>query len=335
MHESATAMRRRRREEARGRSSRAAAQPSHSSSSNGRRSEADQPVAGARRQRHRRRVLALPAGGRGRPRRADRPRCGRRARRRPGPCAMPAPRAAARNGTSTIALMRPGCAVITTMRSPSVTASSTLWVMKTTVFLSSSQMRSSSSCSNVRFCSSSAENGSSISSTSGSVAKARAIDDALLHAARQLVRIAVGERRQAGAVEVVADHLADLRPGRAAHAQPVGGVVPHRHPRERSNSPWNTIALSGFAGSSAAIVARPALALSSPARMRSSVVLPQPDGPTIVQKLPRAMSSEMPSSAVNGRRGSRSACQAGDRDLRRGRRGPGRGKALSGRLAIL
>src|SRR6266576_2806908 len=34
--------------------------------------------------------------------------------------------------------------------------------------------------------------------------------------------------------------------------------------------------------------------------MRRRVVLPQPDGPTIVQKLPRAMSRLMPSSAVNG-----------------------------------
>ena len=32
--------------------------------------------------------------------------------------------------------------------------------------------------------------------------------------------------------------------------------------------------------------------------MRKRVVLPQPEGPTIVQKLPRGMSSEMPSSAV-------------------------------------
>ncbi len=73
-------------------------------------------------------------------------------------------------------LARPGLAVITMILSASVTASSTLWVMNTTVFLSTSQMRSSSCCRMVRFCSSSAENGSSISSTSGSLAKARAID---------------------------------------------------------------------------------------------------------------------------------------------------------------
>jgi hypothetical protein len=56
--------------------------------------------------------------------------------------------------------------------------------------------------------------------------------DALLHAARQLVRIAVGERRQPGAVEVVTDHVADVGARRAAHLEAVGGVVPHRHPRK-------------------------------------------------------------------------------------------------------
>src|SRR5258708_20905233 len=48
---------------------------------------------------------------------------------------------------------------MTMILSAKVTASSTLWVMNTTVFLSTSQMRSSSCCRMVRFCSSSAENG--------------------------------------------------------------------------------------------------------------------------------------------------------------------------------
>ena len=80
------------------------------------------------------------------------------------------------SGTGTNVFTFPGCAVITMMRSPSNTASSTEWVMNTTVFLCSSQMRSSSSCSSSLFCASSAENGSSISRISGSLAKARAID---------------------------------------------------------------------------------------------------------------------------------------------------------------
>src|SRR5680860_623382 len=56
--------------------------------------------------------------------------------------------------------------------------------------------------------------------------------DALLHAAGQLVGIRLGELRQAGLVQVVADHFADVGAVNTAHPQPVGGVVPHRHPRE-------------------------------------------------------------------------------------------------------
>src|SRR5262249_11309569 len=70
-------------------------------------------------------------------------------------------------GTGTNIFTFPGCAVITMMRSPRNTASSTEWVMNTTVFLCSSQMWSNSSCSRSLFCASSAENGSSISRISG------------------------------------------------------------------------------------------------------------------------------------------------------------------------
>jgi hypothetical protein len=46
------------------------------------------------------------------------------------------------------------------------------------------------------------------------------------------VRIAVGEWQQPGAVEIMPDDLADMCFCRAAHAQTIGGVVPHRHPGE-------------------------------------------------------------------------------------------------------
>src|ERR1044071_7052892 len=75
-------------------------------------------------------------------------------------------------------------------------------------------------------------------------------------------------------------------------------VLFHTVIQGKIESPWNTMALVGFAGLSEAIAACPALAVSRPARMRKRVVLPQPEGPTIVQKLPRGMSSEIPSSAV-------------------------------------
>src|SRR6202040_2838813 len=79
------------------------------------------------------------------------------------------------SGTCTNVFTLPGCAVMTMIRSPRNTASSTEWVMNTTVFLCSSQMRSSSSWSRSLFCASSAENGSSISRISGSLANARAM----------------------------------------------------------------------------------------------------------------------------------------------------------------
>jgi hypothetical protein len=43
----------------------------------------------------------------------------------------------------------------------------------------------------------------------------------------------------------------------------------------------------------------PEVTESSPARMRSSVVLPQPLGPTIMKNSPYAMSSDTPSMAVS------------------------------------
>ena len=60
------------------------------------------------------------------------------------------------------------------MRSASSSASSTSLVISTTVFLLGSQMRAISSCSVARVSASSADSGSSISSTSGSIASARA-----------------------------------------------------------------------------------------------------------------------------------------------------------------
>src|SRR5262249_4707984 len=77
-------------------------------------------------------------------------------------------------GIPTSALMRPGRAVITTTRSPSSTASSIECVMKTTVLRALSQIRSSSPWRTIFVCSSSETNGSSIRSTSGSLARARA-----------------------------------------------------------------------------------------------------------------------------------------------------------------
>ncbi len=44
---------------------------------------------------------------------------------------------------------------------------------------------------------------------------------------------------------------------------------------------------------------RPSVGVSKPASMRSSVVLPQPDGPSSAKNSPCAMSSDRPSTAVS------------------------------------
>jgi hypothetical protein len=62
------------------------------------------------------------------------------------------------------------------MRSATISASSTSLVISTTVFWSSLQMRTISSCRLARVSASRAESGSSSSSTSGSVARARATE---------------------------------------------------------------------------------------------------------------------------------------------------------------
>jgi hypothetical protein len=64
-------------------------------------------------------------------------------------------------------------------------------------------------------------------------------------------------------------------------------------------SPWNTIELLGWPGRSARTSTVPLVGHSSSAKMRNSVVLPQPLGPTMTKKVPGAMSSERSSIAVN------------------------------------
>ncbi len=63
-------------------------------------------------------------------------------------------------------------------------------------------------------------------------------------------------------------------------------------------SPWNTIELPGLSGWLRTTVTSPLVGVSSPARIRRSVVFPQPLGPTIMKKVPVAISSEISSTAV-------------------------------------
>src|SRR5262249_14840135 len=64
-------------------------------------------------------------------------------------------------------------------------------------------------------------------------------------------------------------------------------------------SPWKIIEFTGRCESGVAISIAPEVTDSRPARMRSSVVLPHPLGPTIMKNSPWAMSTETPSIAMS------------------------------------
>src|SRR5262249_20796500 len=64
-------------------------------------------------------------------------------------------------------------------------------------------------------------------------------------------------------------------------------------------SPWKIIEFTGRREFGVSISILPAVTESSPARMRNSVVLPHPLGPTIMKNSPWAISTDTPSTAVN------------------------------------
>ena len=104
---------------------------------------------------------------------------------------------------------RPGRALMTATRSARYTASLIWCVMKSTVLRASLQILSNSACMNSRVCASSAANGSSISSTTGSAASALRQIHSLLHATGQLRRIVP--------LEAVQSHQLDELLGPAPH----------------------------------------------------------------------------------------------------------------------
>ena len=63
----------------------------------------------------------------------------------------------------------------------------------------------------------------------------------------------------------------------------------------KTDRPWKT---SAFVGNLPGASSVPVVGLSSPARMRSSVVFPQPEGPTIARNSPVRISSDTSSSAL-------------------------------------
>ena len=110
-----------------------------------------------------------------------------------------------------MSVIRPGRGDITTTRFERYTASGIECVTNTTDVPVSAQMRSSSACMCSRVISSSAPNGSSINSSGGWAASARAIATPLLHATRQLPRPVIGELAELHQVEHLARPVGPAR----------------------------------------------------------------------------------------------------------------------------
>ena len=115
--------------------------------------------------------------------------------------------------------------------------------------------------------------------------------DALLHAARQLVRVGVGELGQADLVEQLGRRRA-VAPvvAPAVDVQQQAGVGLDRAPRQQgrrlgheADALARPAASCGLAPSTVTV---PAVGSTSPPTMRSSVVLPLPDGPSTVTTSP-------------------------------------------------
>ena len=120
--------------------------------------------------------------------------------------------ASAPSRIGTISRMRPGRGDMTTTRSERNTASGIEWVTNTTAAPVSAEMRTSSVCICSRVISSSAPNGSSMSSSRGCSASDAGDRDALLHAAGELVGVAVGEVGEADELEQLGDRASRGRP---------------------------------------------------------------------------------------------------------------------------
>jgi len=196
-----------------------------------------------------------------------------------------------------------GPLVIMTMRSDSSTASSTSWVTITTVLWVRATIFSSSSCSLARVSASSAPKGSSISSTLGSIASARAMPTRCF----MPPEISCGRLAAACAMPTSSS---------AAWVRCFSSVRDSRGPNTRSTARctfskqvsqgsrewfWNTTARSGpgAAISRLSHSSTPPVGRISPAMRLSSVDLPQPEWPIKVMNSPRATSRSISRSAWN------------------------------------
>ena len=190
---------------------------------------------------------------------------------------------------------------MTAMRSPRWKASSMSCVTSTMVVPKRRWIARRSSCALPRMIGSSAPNGSSISSSVGLCGQRPRHADALLLAARELVRKLAGELRRIELEQI--EQLLDARRRSALRSQPsrrgtVAMFCGHRAVRKQA------VALDGIADAAAQLVARGSPAVSSPSIstrpavgstrrliMRSRVDLPEPEVPTMTAIVPLARPS--------------------------------------------
>src|SRR6185503_6842823 len=205
------------------------------------------------------------------------------------------------SGTGISSVMRePGPTDITQMRSASASASAMSCVTNTMVLPVRCQISSRKPCMRRRVSASSAPNGSSISSTLGSTASARAICKRW----RMPPESCDGNLRLCSFSPTIARYFSMI-----AGQSPFGSLrtrsakrtfsSTESHGRSAAPASWKNITRSRPAPRTGAPSKStlPSLARSKPARMLSRVDLPQPEGPSRQTSSPCETSSWMPSSA--------------------------------------
>src|SRR5436190_4351750 len=219
-------------------------------------------------------------------------------------CGSVSSRGRARSTGRTCVMSARGPGDMTQMRSASTTASPMSWVTKTMVVPVRCQMSSRKPCMRRRVSASSAANGSSISSTFGSTASARAICSRW----RMPPESCAGNLWRCSARSTIPRYLSMI----AGHS-PRGTFRTRSakrtfssalsHGRSAAPASWKNMTRSlpaprtGTPSNSTS----PPEARSKPARILSSVDLPQPEGPTRQTNSPGATSRSMPSSASSRR----------------------------------
>mmetsp|Transcript_11774 Transcript_11774/g.27604 ORF Transcript_11774/g.27604 Transcript_11774/m.27604 type:complete len:483 (+) Transcript_11774:738-2186(+) len=194
-----------------------------------------------------------------------------------------------------------GPLVIITIRSDSSTASSTSWVTMTTVLCVRATIFNSSSCRRARVRASSAPKGSSISSTLGSMASARAMPTrCFMPPEISCGRLALAWLMPTNSSAATARAFCCAGRSRPPKTDSTASSTLSRQLSHGSSEWfWNTTARSGpgAAISRPSQISAPPVGCSSPAMRLSSVDLPQPEWPISVVNSPRCTSRFTPCSA--------------------------------------